>query len=72
MNFTRGVEIAKMYTCPGQVNCYKLIGTCPYKVLLVHIKEQILHKDLSEALTVLKQCKWINSFKNSFKPDINH
>ena len=54
MQFTRGVEIAKIYTCSGQVICYKLKGIVHIKFYLSHIEEQIMHKDLSEALTVIK------------------
>ena len=52
----------------GQVNCHEVL--VHLKFYLSHIKEPIMHKDLSKSLAVLKQYTCINSFKNSMKPDI--
>ena len=35
------------------------------------LKEQIMHKELSLAMNMLKHHTCINSFENSMKPDIN-
>ena len=67
---SRGVEIAKVYTCPGIGNCHMVL--VQRKFCLSHIQEQIIQKDLSEALIELKQYTCINSFRNSMKPDINY
>ena len=46
----RGVEIAKVYTCPGTSKLLKVL--VHRKFFLSHIEEQIMYKDLSEALTI--------------------
>ena len=51
----------------GQANCLKVL--VHRKFFLPHIKEQIMHKDLCKATTVLIQYTCINSLKTSMKPD---
>ena len=46
------MEIAKVYTCPGTSKLQLIVHR---KIYLSHIKEQIIHKELIEALTELKQ-----------------
>ena len=54
----------KFILAQEQVNCHKvLVHRKFYLSRIRRIKEQIMHKDLSEALTVLKQYTCINSFK---------